>query len=114
MSRQRAANQPTSPGQRSQVQITVELPDDLEAVYSNFVVITHAPSEIVIDFARLLPRRPRSKVYARVVMTPMHAKLLHRHSARISRSLKTDMVRLRHRRMASRMSGRLDSTEAHN
>lgn len=78
MSRQRAANQPTSPGQRSQVQITVELPDDLEAVYSNFVVITHAPSEIVIDFARLLPRRPRSKVYARVVMTPMHAKLLHR------------------------------------
>ena len=64
--------------QQSSVQVSVQLPEDLEAVYSNFAVITHSPSELVIDFARLLPRMPRSKVYARVVMTPMHAKLLHR------------------------------------
>lgn len=66
------------PVQQSQVQVSVELPEDLEAVYSNFAVITHAPSEIVIDFARLLPRMSRCKVHARIVMTPMHAKLLHR------------------------------------
>jgi len=64
--------------QRSSVQVSVELPEDLEAVYSNFAVITHSPSEVVTDFARLLPRMPRSKVYARIVVTPMHAKLLHR------------------------------------
>jgi len=64
--------------QQTAVQVSVELPEDLEAVYSNFAVITHSPSELVIDFARLLPRMPRSKVYARIVMTPMHAKLLHR------------------------------------
>lgn len=64
--------------QRSPVQVSVELPEDLEAIYSNFAVITHAPSEVVIDFARLLPHMPRSKVHARIVMTPMHAKLLHR------------------------------------
>lgn len=63
---------------RPPVQISVELPEDLEAVYSNFAVITHSPSEVVIDFARVLPRMPRSKVYARIVVTPMHAKLLHR------------------------------------
>jgi len=64
--------------QQSPVQVRVELPEDLEAIYSNFAVITHSPSELVIDFARLLPRMPRSKVHARIVMTPMHAKLLHR------------------------------------
>ena len=60
------------------MQIKVEMPEDLEAIYSNFAVISHSPSEIVVDFARLLPRMPRSKVHARIVMTPMHAKLLHR------------------------------------
>ena len=63
---------------QSPVQVSVELPEDLEAIYSNFAIITHAPSEIVIDFARLLPRMPRSRVHARIVMTPLHAKLLHR------------------------------------
>jgi hypothetical protein len=56
----------------------IELPADLEAVYANFAIINHAPSEVVIDFARLLPNVPRIRVYARVVMTPMNAKLLHR------------------------------------
>jgi len=64
--------------QQSSVQVSVQLPEDLEAIYSNFAVITHSPSELVIDFSRLLPRMPRSKVYARIVMTPMHAKLLYR------------------------------------
>ncbi|MEA3346135.1 MAG: DUF3467 domain-containing protein [Chloroflexota bacterium] len=59
-------------------QVSIQLPEELEAIYSNFAVITHSPSEIVVDFARLLPRTRRTKVHARIVMTPMHAKLLHR------------------------------------
>jgi hypothetical protein len=57
-------------------QINIELPADLEATYSNFAIINHSPSEIVIDFARLLPNFPTAKVHARIVMTPLNAKLL--------------------------------------
>jgi hypothetical protein len=57
-------------------QINIELPADLEAVYSNFAIINHSPSEIVIDFARLLPNVPKARVYGRVIMTPLNAKLL--------------------------------------
>ncbi|MCD6519018.1 MAG: DUF3467 domain-containing protein [Anaerolineae bacterium] len=59
-----------------QRQINIEVPANLEAIYANFAVITHSPSEIIIDFARLLPNSPKGKVYARVIMTPMNAKLL--------------------------------------
>jgi hypothetical protein len=58
------------------MQINVELPADLEAVYSNFAMITHSPSEVVVDFARILPNVPKAKVYARILMTPVSAKLL--------------------------------------
>ena len=58
------------------MQINIEVPSDLDAIYANFALITHSPSEVVIDFARVLPNSPKSKVYARIVMTPMHAKLL--------------------------------------
>jgi len=64
--------------QSQPMQINVELPGDLEAVYANFAMITHSPSELVIDFARVLPNVPKAKIYARIVMTPMNAKLLHR------------------------------------
>ena len=65
---QPAAGQPT--------QINIEVPADLEAIYANFALITHSASEVIIDFARVLPNTPKSKVYVRVLMTPMHAKLL--------------------------------------
>jgi hypothetical protein len=57
-------------------QINIELPADLDATYSNFVIINHSSSEIVMDFARLLPNVPKAKVYARILMTPLNAKLL--------------------------------------
>ena len=60
----------------AQTQINIELPADLEAIYSNFAIINHSPSEMVIDFARLLPNIPKAKVYARMIMTPLNAKLL--------------------------------------
>ena len=56
--------------------LQVELPASLDAVYSNLVIIQHSPSEFVLDFARVLPNMPAARVGTRVVMTPMHAKLL--------------------------------------
>jgi hypothetical protein len=64
--------------QMTQRPIQIELPADLEAIYSNFALITHSPSELIVDFARVLPNVPKAKVYARIVMTPMNAKLLHK------------------------------------
>lgn len=60
------------------MRLNVEVPAELEAIYANLAVIRHSPSEVVIDFIRQMPDQPRAKVYARVVMTPMNAKLLHR------------------------------------
>ena len=61
---------------RRQMQVNVELPPDLDAIYANFALITHSASEIIIDFARVLPNTPKAKVYARIITTPLHAKLL--------------------------------------
>ncbi|MEW6687057.1 MAG: DUF3467 domain-containing protein [Candidatus Edwardsbacteria bacterium] len=47
-----------------------------EGIYSNLAFIAHSPSEFIIDFARVLPGLPKAKVYARIVMTPQHARLL--------------------------------------
>lgn len=61
-----------------QTRLDIELPSDLEAIYANFALITHTPSEVIIDFARMLPNTPKAKVYARLIVTPMNAKLLHK------------------------------------
>ena len=58
-------------------QVNIQLPDDLEPKYANFVFITHSAAEVILDFAQVLPRSPKGKVQSRIVMTPMHAKLLH-------------------------------------
>jgi hypothetical protein len=59
-----------------QRQVNVQVPPDLDAVYSNLALITHSASEIIIDFARAMPNTPQAKVYARIITTPLHAKLL--------------------------------------
>jgi len=59
-----------------QTQINIQVPPDLDAIYSNLALITHSASEIIIDFARVLPNTPQAKVYARIINTPLHAKLL--------------------------------------
>jgi len=61
---------------RRQVQVNIKVPPDLDAIYANFALITHTASEIIIDFARVLPNTPEAKVYARIITTPMHAKSL--------------------------------------
>ncbi|RIK45689.1 MAG: DUF3467 domain-containing protein [Chloroflexi bacterium] len=54
----------------------LELPAGLEAQYVNLARIAHSPSDIVFDFAHLLPGEPRARIRSRVVMTPLNAKLL--------------------------------------
>lgn len=45
-----------------------------EGIYSNFCMITHSPSEFVIDFGRIVPGLPNAKIYSRILSTPQHAK----------------------------------------
>lgn len=56
--------------------VTIELPKELKAVYANAALISHSPAEIVLDFAQVLPRTPKGTVTSRIIMSPMHAKLL--------------------------------------
>lgn len=56
----------------------LEMPDDLEIEYVNLVRIAHSPSELVFDFAQLLPASAAARVSSRVVMSPLAAKLFHR------------------------------------
>lgn len=58
--------------------LDIQVPAELDATYANFALITHSASEIIVDFARMLPNTPRATVKARIIMTPMNAKLLHR------------------------------------
>lgn len=62
--------------QPEQRKIAIEVPKELEAAYANLAFISHTPAELVIDFAQYLPRMPRGKVVARVIMSPLHAKML--------------------------------------
>lgn len=56
--------------------VSIEIPKDLEAVYANVAFISHTPAELVLDFAQVLPRMPKGSVVSRVIMSPVHAKLL--------------------------------------
>lgn len=56
--------------------ISIEVPKDLEANYANLAFITHTPAEIVLDFAQYLPRMAKGKVVSRIIMSPIHAKML--------------------------------------
>lgn len=69
------ANQ-SSPPKKAQKRISIDLPKELKPVYANVAFISHTPAEMVFDFAQVLPRSPRGSVEARVIMTPMHAKML--------------------------------------
>ena len=56
-------------------QMQVHVPAQLDPTYANFAMVTNSASEIVMDFAQVMPRIPRAKVKARVVMTGLNAKL---------------------------------------
>jgi hypothetical protein len=59
-------------------QIKLEVPAGMEALYSNQVLIAHTPSELVFNFAQMIPGNTTAKVKAQVMMSPIGAKLLYR------------------------------------
>jgi hypothetical protein len=61
---------PQPPGPR------IIVPEGMEPAYANLARISHSPADIVIDFAHILPGETTANIRARVVMTPLSAKLL--------------------------------------
>ena len=56
----------------------MELSPDLEIEYVNMVRISHSISELVFDFARLLPGEGKATISSRIIMSPLSAKLFFR------------------------------------
>jgi hypothetical protein len=58
-------------------QLNIELSDEIaEGIYSNLAIITHSPSEFIVDFIKMMPGIPKAKVKSRIILTPQHAKRL--------------------------------------
>lgn len=68
-------------------QLKIELNEEIgQGIYSNLAIISHSPSEFVLDFVRVMPGVPKAQVKSRIVLTPEHAKrLLHALQDNISR-----------------------------
>ncbi|HLR24521.1 MAG TPA: DUF3467 domain-containing protein [Fodinibius sp.] len=61
----------------NQGQVEIELPEEeASGTYSNLVMISHSPSEFILDFISVMPGRPKAKVEKRMVLSPDHAKRL--------------------------------------
>ena len=51
------SNQP-----EQQNQLNIELSEEIaEGIYSNLAIITHSPTEFVLDFIRVMPGVPKPK-----------------------------------------------------
>jgi hypothetical protein len=60
-------------------QLNIELTDEVaEGIYSNLAIITHSPSEFIVDFIKMMPGIPKAKVKSRIILTPQHAKRLYK------------------------------------
>ncbi|RAJ11010.1 uncharacterized protein DUF3467 [Chitinophaga skermanii] len=60
-----------------QNQLNIELNEDVaDGTYANLAVITHSPSEFVVDFINVMPGMPKARVKSRIILTPQHAKRL--------------------------------------
>ena len=47
-----------------------------QGTYSNLAVITHSPTEFIVDFAQALPGKDGATIRQRILMNPIHAKRL--------------------------------------
>ena len=66
------------PPEKAGKTIQFEIPPDSEAVYSNQVMIAHTPSELVFNFAQMVPGNASAKVKSQILMSPIGAKLFFR------------------------------------
>jgi hypothetical protein len=60
-----------------QLQVELREPES-EGIYANLAIISHSPSEMILDFARVMPGVQKARVLSRIIMTPQHAKMMHR------------------------------------
>jgi hypothetical protein len=60
------------------VPTSLEVPPGLETMYANLARISHSPADIVMDFAHALPGETKAVIKARVLMSPLSAKLFYR------------------------------------
>lgn len=65
----------TTPPRPVGQQIPLHMPPDLSMEYVNLVRIAHSPSELVLDFAQMLPGEANARITSRIVMSPLSAKL---------------------------------------
>ena len=62
---------------QNEQEINIEISEEVsEGVYSNLAIITHSNSEFIVDFIKIMPGTPKSKVKSRIILTPQHAKRL--------------------------------------
>ena len=60
---------------KQQKKVNVKIDEQVgEGIYANFFMISHSPSEFILDFGRLMPGMPCVKVKSRLLVTPQHAK----------------------------------------
>ncbi|HLW14212.1 MAG TPA: DUF3467 domain-containing protein [Flavobacteriaceae bacterium] len=60
---------------KNQGKINIQLDDQVaEGIYCNLAIINHSVSEFVVDFVKVMPGVPKSKVKSRIILTPQHAK----------------------------------------
>lgn len=61
----------------NQKKININLPPDVaDGTYANMALISHSPSEFILDFIRTVPGVPSPSVKSRIIMTPDNAKKL--------------------------------------
>lgn len=56
--------------------LSLHLPADLEPQFVNFVRVAHTAGEFVLDFSTILPGIEEPNVEARIIVSPLGAKLL--------------------------------------
>ena len=56
--------------------INIEFPPSLPTSYANFALIMHTPGEIILNFASIMPGMQAAPIHTRIVMTPLHAKMM--------------------------------------
>ena len=56
----------------------LEANPELKVTYANLARIAHSPADIIIDFAHLLPGDSKAQIGARILLSPISARLLHR------------------------------------
>jgi hypothetical protein len=62
-----------NPGKRIEININEKT---AQGTYANLQIVTHSPTEFVLDFCQLLPGLPKANVVSRLILSPQHAKAL--------------------------------------